>query len=303
MSTDAIMTVANNSGSNLTCNVSYPTCMDENGNNKSHLEKFNAPIETGHSIAKVLIATNADGDCNQKQSSFTLNFVNDFQGLLGSIELNLGRGKFKTGVAANSTPHLIAAHISGKKTKHKIKIELLPMAQALLNSLLWANSKIIEAVPTPSFEEHVGKIKVKFEDGLLTGLQGLVCIAAKLEGTPETGVTATAELTAIKLSASGDVKISKIHKITGGVTLHYPIIRMTILLRMTSSGEWKVKVANVTLESVALSAKVFGVKIPSEALSALKDALETAVDGGPLHNFLLRKLNSALKKFLKKFNH
>lgn len=298
MSTKAHMTLANNSGSIITSTVSNIKCMYENGNNDSHLEEFNATIENGSAISDVVIATIADGDCNTIQSRFSLNFFDAFRNPLAEIDLDLGRGKFKTKVTGNSSPRLVGADISGKKTNHTIKIDLMPMAQALLNSLIWANVPIVDAIPLPSFKGTAGPITFTFKEGLLSGLDKLTCTKASLKGSPDTGVIGTAQLKAPELFSSGKVHITDLGTTSAGLTLNQPELTVTIKMQMKSDGKLDVKVTNLTLDSTGVSAKIDFIEIPQAVLSALVTVIEFAVNEGPLHDFLLRKLNDALSKLL-----
>jgi hypothetical protein len=176
------------------------------------------------------------------------------------------------------------------------------MAQALLNSLIWANIPLVEAkIPMPSFKLDIDGISVKFGVGLLSGLADLVCTGAELTGTAKTGVTGKATLTAPELFSHGDVEVAGLATITAGLTLKQPKISVTISLHVTSSGELDIKATRIKLDSTGVSAKILGIEIPNWALSVLEGAVEEAVDG-PLQPLLLAEVNKAIKALLKKSN-
>ncbi|MFL6229698.1 MAG: hypothetical protein ACJ741_13075 [Pyrinomonadaceae bacterium] len=289
MSTDADMTVANNYGSPVACRVSNADCMLENGDGDSHLERFNATIASGQSLSN-LIATDASGSCNTVQSQFTLDFTDSGGEPIGSITLELGRGHFKTGVVSNTAPQSISAAVWGKGKKRHIWVGLVPKAEALVNSWLWANLPPMEAeLKLPA----VTVMGIEFEAATLTGLGNLHCTGVTVGGTAETGVTGKLKLEASELYTHGKVGIHGLPKIDGGLTLDSPKLSATATLKMTSKG-MEIQLADLTLNSTTVSAKVLGVEIPSWALTLLAKALEEAINHGPVHDYLLKQINKHL---------
>jgi hypothetical protein len=289
VSTDAEMTVANNYGSPVACTVSNPRCMLENGDGNSHLERFNATIASGQSLAN-LIATDASGSCNTVQSQFTLDFSDSGGEPIGSVTLELGRGHFKTGVVSNTAPQSISAAVWGKGKKRYIWVGLVPKAEALVNSWLWANlPPMEEELKLPAVTIGI----VEFEAAALSGLGNLSCTGATVGGTPEKGVTGKLKLEASELYTHGKVGIRGLPKIDGGLTLNSPKLSATATLEMTSKGV-KIQLVDLTLDSTTVSAKVLGMEIPNWALTLLAKAVEEAINHGPVHDYLLKQINKHL---------
>jgi hypothetical protein len=283
------MTVANNYGSPVACMVSSARCMLENGDGNSHLERFNATIASGQSLSN-LIATDASGSCNTVQSQFTLDFSDSGGEPIGSVTLELGRGHFKTGVVSNTAPQSISVGVWGKGKKRYIWVGLLPKAEALVNSWMWAN--------LPPMEEElklpaVTVMGIEFEAAALSGLGNLYCTRASVGGTAEPGVTGKLKLEASELYTHGKVGIHGLPKIDGGLTLNSPKLSAKATLQMTSNGV-KIQLVDLTLDSTTVSAKILGMEIPNWALTLLVKAVEEAINHGPVHDYLLKQINKHL---------
>lgn len=282
------MTVTNNYGSTVTCAVSNATCMLENGDGDSHLERFNANIASGQTLSN-LIATDSSGSCSKVQSQFTLDFSDSGGAPLGSLTIDLGHGHFKTHLGTNTAPHIITASVWGKGKKH-ILIILVPKIEALVNSWAWANlPPMEEELELPAVT--VGGIV--FEAAALSGLGNIYCNEATLSGTAETGVTGNVVLEASELYTHGKVGIPGLPEIDGGLTLNSPQLTATAVLQMTPQG-MGMRLVNLTLDSTTVSVKVGFFEFPNWALTELKNAVEEAINHGPVHDYLLYQINKRL---------
>jgi hypothetical protein len=153
MGAGAYLNVGNQIAKQLMCSVSDIVCMFEHGQEGSHLEPFNTPLNSNQRTGDVYVeAIGTFGSpCSITQSKFTLNFSDG-----GWLTIYLGSGD--TGVHACSNPAQIRADVNTHVNPAAIRVEVIPLsvAQTMVDSLIWATADAVQRFLTIGPETVAG---------------------------------------------------------------------------------------------------------------------------------------------------
>ena len=284
LGTGAYMTVRNQTDAAISSTVANTKCMYQNGDDGSHLERFNAQIgPNGGAISGVYVE--ADGNffhgCSAAQSQFTLSFAD-----IGSITLDLGSGAFNTSVVNNTAPGQIHAQIGQRGDQYTIDIRVAPPSVLipLANSWIWANVPAIEqALKLPP--ATVGPLS--FGAAALSGLETLRCIDASFDGrTLQAALVADQLLTHCSVSFEGVT-------VDGGLTLQTPQLSATSTIQPTASAV-SIGVTSFQLVSGTVDLEAAGLNIPNFVLSGLMAGVEEVVNNPPIQGVILDAINGKI---------